>query len=223
MRKYFKIILFIFFFCQIFFWANQKNLLSKGKDQPAVDSEMVIYHQHSFLVQFKRHPHFEDEEINPLFTGYRCLDSLNSIFKIDRIQSLLNPQSIKSDSKLSLLENIYLFSSISTVDIYRAIDSYQSLDLVQLAEANYYYYIKTNPRIPISSKDKIRLRQTQETTAANKAVTIGIIGSSCAWDAKWNNFDRWQNPAEEINGRDSKQNRFYSAINRKGDFVRGRK
>ena len=193
---------YILFIAPIFLYANKnKNVTTSLKS--------AAYSNNELLIQFKSKIEFNTLSlITPqFFTGHSKLDSLNWIFRVEKIIPVFPVKKLNSASmKQQKMPQIYLFKFAKMIDSSKLIKHYQSLEIIEAVELNYYYFADNTKLIAQSSLNQLQLEKAASFIEPKNSIIIGIIDTGIDWKHKHIITNIWENPLEKSDGKDNDQN-----------------
>ncbi len=206
MRKLTLIILPGFITLGWLFFMTRGLLYAENNKKAFSSSKYPSYSPNELLIQFKSEITLSTSPIvgSNTTTRYTKLDSLNKSFKVKKIIPLFT--SHNKESKQSEIQQIYLFKFDTILDTSDLRKKYQSLNMVNFVEFNYYYFADyTNLKNP-SLSNKLQLKEAASYINPNNSIIIGIIDTGIDWKREHLISNLWKNPMEKLDGKDNDEN-----------------
>lgn len=189
----------------IYFPSPAAAFASSSKSESS--SEPLPYSAHELLIQFNKNIHIELSS-DIANTGYVPLDSLNLVFNVKSILPFSTLPVYRQDKTTHLLSNTYLFIFEEEHDLLVLLKSFQDIDVVELAEPNFFYFSDTAKSIQTSTLEQRNIEQVAQRNKQGKPVIIGIIDTGI--DQKNSDLAGrlWHNSLEKPDGKDNDLNGF---------------
>lgn len=119
---------------------GQRTIAEQSRSRPAFRKGELIVKIHNQLPSVSR-----GMTVNSTNTGSRNLNALNEQFGVSKVEQVFQPRSGRVLQQDSPMANVLLLKLREGVDEQSAMRAYTSLEEVEYAELNYYYYIFMTP------------------------------------------------------------------------------
>jgi len=186
---------------------GSKKSISSSKSNPFSANEL--------LIQFKSEIKLTPSSFLNLnqSSGYPQLDLLNSRFQLKEIIPLIPgiKDSATLDEQTKILQ-ICLFKFDNVSSLSKLKKYYESLDIVDVVEFNYYYSAVNSKLKRYSSLRQLQLEDAGPYITPNHSVIIGIIDTGIDWEMGHLLSNIWNNPLEKFDGKDNDANGFVDDI-----------
>ncbi|MDW7679627.1 MAG: hypothetical protein SCK70_03635, partial [bacterium] len=163
-------------FCGVAFLLFLYSATASQADVTLQNGDDPVFSEHAILIQL--HPKYDVavDVKKPLNTGIQSLDSLNLMFNATEILPMVNSHSSGDRVIRNNLKHCYLIRFARRINLSLALQSYQSLECIDIAEPDYFYYAPTSSAIEDADQDLIQLAQSQLLINPRQPVIISVVG-----------------------------------------------